>query len=130
MLDAKIQYSNDNFKNKSANTLLIDHIKKLFNIRDSNKYHNNDLTKFYHRLLSLAKQFDLGKNITIEKVYEEFTPEYIFTIQVPRSLSKEMENEIFFKINTHMTHFCKMNNMPDFLKDAYIIFEWIGGDYY
>lgn len=123
MLDAKIQYSNDNIKNESENTPLIDYIKSLFNIKNSNEYHNNDITKFYHKLLSLSKQFELGDNISFETVYEEFTPEYIFTIQIPRSLSKEMENEIFFKINAQMTHFCKLNNMSDFLKDAYIIFE-------
>lgn len=42
----------------------INPIKKLFNIPDSNEYNNNDLTKFYHKLLSLSKQFDLGENIS------------------------------------------------------------------
>ncbi len=86
----------------------------------SNEYPNKNLTNFHHKLLSLAKQYDLGDNISFETVYEEFAPEYIFTIQVPKNISKEMENELFFKINTHMTHFCKINNMSNFLKDAYI----------
>ena len=33
---------------------------------DHNEYNNDDLTKFYHELLSIAKKFDLGENISLK----------------------------------------------------------------
>ena len=58
-----------------------------------------------------------------ETVFDEFTPEYIFTITIPRGMSKDEENDIFMKMNFQMERYCKDNNMFSFLKDAYIIFE-------
>ena len=73
--------------------------------------------------MSLSKYWGLGEHISVETVYDEFTPEYIFTISIPKGISKDEENDIFMKLNFQMERFCKDNNMFSFLKDAYIIFE-------
>lgn len=107
----------------SSTELIVDKLKKVLNIHDSSEYQDNEVTKFYNRLLYLSKYWGLGDNISVETVHEEFTPEYIFTIQIPKNISKKDENEIFMKLNFQMEQFCRSNDMFSFLKDAYIIFE-------
>ena len=77
------------------------------------------MKKVHNRLIafvvSLSKHWGLGEHISVETVYDEFTPEYIFTIPVPVEMSKEEENKIFMKMNFQMECFCKDNNMFNFL---------------
>ena len=107
----------------SSTELIVDKLKKVLFIQSSSEYHDSEVTKFYNKLLFLSKYWGLGDNISVETVHEEFTPEYIFTIQIPRNISKKDKDDIFMKLNFQMEHFCKSNNMFSFLKDAYIIFE-------
>ena len=98
-------------------------LNKLLHVNDCNEYHENNVSMFYNKLVSLSKYWGLGEQISVERVFDEFTPEYIFTISVPQGMSKDEENDIFMKMNFQMECFCKDNNMFSFLKDAYIIFE-------
>lgn len=121
ILDRMYPYSHPKYD--SASPLIMDKVKNFFNIPVRNEYHDNEVTKFYNKLVLLSKSWGLGDNISVETVHEEFTPEYIFTIQIPKHFSKNEKNEIFMKLNFQMERFCKSNNMVSFLKDAYIIFE-------
>ena len=117
-------YSNNTVKYKSKEEpLLVDFVKKLLHVKDRNEYQDNNVTMFYNKLLSLSKHWGLGDEISVETVFDEFTPEYIFTISIPKGITKNEENDIFMKMNFQMERFCKDNNMFNFLKDAYIIFE-------
>ena len=117
-------YSNNTVKYKSKEEpLLVDFVKKLLHVKDRNEYQDNNVTMFYNKLLSLSKHWGLGDEISVETVFDEFTPEYIFTISIPKGITKNEENDIFMKMNFQMERFCKDNNMLNFLKDAYIIFE-------
>lgn len=107
---------------ESSTGLIVDKIKKVLYIQCSSEYHDK-VTKFYNQLLLLSKYWGLGDSISVETVHEEFTPEYIFTIQIPKNLSKKEKNDIFMKLNFQMEHYCKSNNMFNFFKDAHIIFE-------
>lgn len=110
-----IKYDSDN--------PLMDKVKDLLRTPILKLYQDNNVTKFYNELLLLSNCWGLGDNVSVETVYEEFTPEYIFTIKIPKHFSKHDENEIFMKLNFQMEHFCKSNDMLDFLREAYIIFE-------
>lgn len=124
ILENTYPYSNNPAKyGSNKDPSLVDIVKKLLNIADRNEYQDNNVTRFYNKLVSLSKHWGLGEHISVETVYDEFTPEYIFTIPVPVGMSKEEENKIFMKMNFQMECFCKDNNMFNFLKDAYIIFE-------
>ena len=124
ILESNFPYSNSTAKYESnKEPLLVDFVKKLLHVKDRNGYQDNNVSMFYNKLLSLLKHFGLGDHISVETVFDEFTPEYIFTISIPEGMSKDEENDIFMKINFQMEYFCKDNNMFNFLKDAYIIFE-------
>ena len=122
ILDRMYPYSSS-VKYGSDAPLIMDEVKNFLNIFVRNGYNDNEVTKFYNQLLLLSKSFGLGDSISVETVHEEFTPEYIFTIQIPKHFSKNEKNDIFRKLNFQIERFCKSNNMVNFLKDAYIIFE-------
>lgn len=124
ILESNFPYSTNTVRYRSnKDPLLVDFVKKLLHVNDRNGYQDNNVSMFYNKLLSLSKHWGLGEHISVETVFDEFTPEYIFTISIPSGMSKEEENDIFMKMNFQMERFCKDNNMFSFLKDAYIIFE-------
>ena len=124
ILESNLPYSNNTVKYRpNEEPLLVDFVKKLLHVKDRNGYQDNNVSMFYNRLLSLSKHWGLGEDISVETVFDEFTPEYIFTITIPGGMSKDEENDIFMKMNFQMERCCKDNNMSNFLKDAYIIFE-------
>ena len=115
-------FNNTTKYNSNEEPLIIDFVKEILKVKDRNEYHDN-VSIFYNKLLSLSKHWGLGEQISVEKVFDEFTPEYIFTISIPKGMSKDEENDIFMKMNFQMERFCKEKNMFSFLKDAYIIFK-------
>ena len=123
ILDNNFTYFNDGNCSFNEEPLLVDFVKKLLHVKNRNEYQDNNVSRFYNKLLSLSKRWGLGEQISVEKVFDEFTPEYIFTISIPKSITKDKENDIFMIMNFQMERFCKDNNMFNFLKDAYIIFE-------
>ena len=124
ILESNFPYSTNTARYRSnEDPLLVDFVKELLHVKDRNEYQDNNVSIFYNKLLSLSKYWGLGEHISVETVFDEFTPEYIFTISIPKGMSKNEENDIFMKMNFQMERFCKDNNMFSFLKDAYIIFE-------
>lgn len=107
----------------TANPQIVDIFKKLLNIQDRNEYHDNEVTKFYNKLLSVSKQLGLGENISIDTTYDGKIPEKVFTIHCATKLNKEQRYSVSELVHDYMRSFSKSEGLQDFFTDAYIIIK-------
>ena len=122
ILDSIYPYS-ESIKYESDNPLIIDKVKKVLKIQVSNEYHDNEITKFYNKLLTVSKQLGLGENISIDTVYDGKIPEKVFTIHSINKLNKEQRYAVSELVHNQMNSFSKSEGLQDFIKDVYILIK-------
>ena len=108
---------------ESSTGLIVDKLKKVLYIQDSSEYHDNEVTKFYNKLVSVSKQFGLSENISIDTIYDGKVPEKVFTIHCDTNLSKEQKYSASELVHNCMKSFSKSEGLQDFFKDAYILIK-------
>lgn len=81
------------------------------------------ITEFYDELLKVSDNLGLGKNISVDIVYDGSYPEKVFTINVPFHIDRKEKYDYLDQIVNDMVNFSKENNMFDFYKDAHILIK-------
>lgn len=108
--------------NKSSN-IVGDFFKNKFFKKSSTESFESKITEFYDELIKISDNLGLGKNISIDTVYDGSYPEKVFTINVPFHIDREEKYSLLDQIINDMVIFSKENNMFDFYKDTYILIK-------
>lgn len=85
--------------------------------------YESKITKFYEELIKVSDSLGLGKDISIDIVYDGSYPERVFTINVPFRMNRKEKYDYLDQIVNDMVVFSKENNIFDFYKDAYILIK-------
>ena len=85
--------------------------------------YESKITEFYEELLNVSDNLGLGKNISVDIVYDGSYPEKVFTINVPFNIDRKEKYDYLDQIVNDMVNFSKENNMFDFYKDAHTLIK-------
>ena len=107
---------------KSSNNI-IELFKSRFVKKSLTESFESKITKFYEELLFVSNNFGLGKDISLDIVYDGPTPERVFTINVPYNLNFDDKYYFSDQIVDYMADFSRKENMFDFFKNAYILIK-------
>ena len=85
--------------------------------------YESKITEFYEELIKVSDNLGLGKDISLDTVYDGSYPEKVFTINVPFHMDRKEKYDYLDQIVNDMVNFSKENNMFDFYKDVHILIK-------